>query len=78
MIPNPIGSSSSTRTEASAWADVLVRRGLLHAAVLTPTGHWLIQEQPDGPVRCFAGPAEVVELAAAIQHRIRSMRSHRR
>ncbi|CAO0836988.1 hypothetical protein SMICM17S_06225 [Streptomyces microflavus] len=78
MIPAPIRPTPSVETEASVWADVLVRRGFLHAAVLAPTGHWLIQEQPDGPVRCLTDPKGVVELAAAIQHRIRSKRSQRR
>lgn len=67
-------SSAVTTAEASAWADVLVRRKLLHAAVQAPTGQWLVQHEPDGPVLVFAGPADVVELAAAIQLRIRSTR----
>ncbi|MEU7033657.1 hypothetical protein ABZ958_08250 [Streptomyces sp. NPDC046237] len=65
-------SSAPTVTEAGAWADVLVRRGLLHRAVLVPNGQWLVQYEPDSPVRLLAGPAEIVELAAAIQYRIRS------
>ncbi|MER7728585.1 hypothetical protein [Streptomyces sp. NPDC096323] len=68
-------SSEPTAAEASAWADVLVRRRLLHAAVLTPTGQWLVQARPDGPVRVLSGPADVVALAATIQHRARSTRS---
>lgn len=75
MIPR---SSEPTDAEASAWADVLVRRRLLHAAVLTPTGQWLVQAQPDGPVRVLSGPADVVALAASIQHRTRSTRSESR
>ncbi|MCB8902042.1 hypothetical protein E0F75_006545 [Streptomyces sp. CB02980] len=67
-------SSAATTAEASAWADVLIRRQLLHAAVQGPTGQWLVQHEPDGPVLVLAGPADVVELAAAIQHRIRSTR----
>ncbi|WSQ15750.1 hypothetical protein OG604_37180 [Streptomyces sp. NBC_01231] len=67
-------SSAPTTAEAGAWADVLVRRRLLHSAVLAPNGQWLVQHQPDGPVRVLTGPAEVVELAAAIQHRIRTTR----
>ncbi|MFF6772738.1 hypothetical protein ACFY8W_04150 [Streptomyces sp. NPDC012637] len=65
-------SSAPTVAEAGAWADVLVRRGLLHRAVLVPSGQWLVQYEPEGPVRVVAGPAEIVELAAAIQYRIRS------
>lgn len=67
-------SSAATTAEASAWADVLVRWQLLHAAVQAPTGQWLVQHEPDGPVRVLSGPPDVVELAAAIQQRIRSTR----
>ncbi|MFF4863481.1 hypothetical protein ACFY3J_17415 [Streptomyces sp. NPDC001231] len=74
MLPLPTRSSTPTVAEAGAWADVLVRRRLLHAAVLSPTGQWLIQNEADGPVRVLAGPADVVDLAAAIQLRIRSTR----
>ncbi|MBT2370407.1 hypothetical protein J7E88_35350 [Streptomyces sp. ISL-10] len=75
MIPRPPRSSKPTIAEAGAWADVLVRRRLLHAAVLGPTGQWLVQFQPDEPVHVLNGPADVVELAATIQHGIRSTRS---
>ncbi|MER0445722.1 hypothetical protein ABR738_14325 [Streptomyces sp. Edi4] len=78
MIPRPTRSSEPTTAEAGAWADVLVRRHLLHAAVLAPTGQWLVQHQPDGPVRVLTGPADVVELAATIQHRVRSTRPESR
>ncbi|WP_406498282.1 hypothetical protein OG936_27720 [Streptomyces sp. NBC_00846] len=78
MIPRPPRSSEPTTAEASAWADVLVRRRLLHAAVPTPTGQWLVQFQPDGPVCVLTGPADVVELAATTQHHIRSTRSESR
>ncbi|MFG2924280.1 hypothetical protein ACGFYA_22600 [Streptomyces sp. NPDC048305] len=75
MIPR---SSEPTAAEASAWADVLVRRRFLHAAVLTPTGQWLIQDQPERPVRVLSRPADVLALAATIQHRTRSTRSESR
>lgn len=78
MIPRPLRSSAPTAAEADAWADVLVRQRLLHAAVLAPTGQWLVQDQPDRPVRVLAGPASIVELAAAIQLRIRSARPESR
>ncbi|MET9507743.1 hypothetical protein ABZX62_04550 [Streptomyces flavidovirens] len=74
MILRPTRSSTPTTAEAVAWADVLVRRRLLHTAVLAPTGQWLVQHERDSPVHILAGPADVVELAAAIQHRIRSTR----
>ncbi|MFD5659515.1 hypothetical protein [Streptomyces hirsutus] len=73
-MPLPTRTSSPTAAEADAWADVLVRRRLLHAAVPVPTGQWLVQHEDDGPVRVFAGPADVVDLVAAIQLRTRSPR----
>lgn len=78
MIPRPRRSSEPTATEASAWVDVLVRRQLLHAAVLTPNGQWLVQDHPDGPARVLSDPADVLALAATIQHRTRSTRSESR
>ncbi|MGW7170022.1 hypothetical protein ACWGH3_33055 [Streptomyces sp. NPDC054884] len=78
MIPRLPRSSEPTAAEAGAWADVLVRRRLLHAAVLTPTGQWLLQDHPDGPVRVLAGPAGVLALAATIQHHTRSTRPESR
>lgn len=73
MIPLPSRSSEPNAAEAGAWADVLVRRRLLHAAVFTPNGQWLVQDRPEGPVRVLLGPADVVALAATIQHRTRTM-----
>ncbi|MEU5071137.1 hypothetical protein AB0G76_06240 [Streptomyces asoensis] len=78
MIARPARSPEPTVDEASAWADVLVRRRLLHAAVLTPTGEWLVQDKPDGPVRVLTGPADVLALAATIQHHTRSTRPESR
>ncbi|WTN40601.1 hypothetical protein OHB00_18570 [Streptomyces sp. NBC_00631] len=74
MNSRPSRSSEPKSAEASAWADVLVRRRLLHAAVLTPTGQWLVQDHPDGPVRVLLGPADLVTLAATIQYRTRTIR----
>lgn len=74
MISYPPRSSEPTAAEASAWADVLVRRRFLHSALLTPTGHWLVQDQPNGPVRVLLGPAEVLAVAATIQQCTRTMR----
>ncbi|MFF3412478.1 hypothetical protein ACFYW8_41345 [Streptomyces sp. NPDC002742] len=74
MIPRPPRSSESTAAEASAWADVLVRQRLLHATVRMPTGQWLVQDHPDGPVRLLLGPADILALAAAITHHTRSTR----
>ncbi|WP_313772167.1 MULTISPECIES: hypothetical protein [Streptomyces] len=61
--------------EAGAWAEVLVRYRLLHAAVRTPNGQWLVQHTADAQVRVLDGPAAVVALAADIQHRIRTTRT---
>ncbi|CAM5736647.1 hypothetical protein SAFG77S_08525 [Streptomyces afghaniensis] len=78
MIPRPPRSSEPTTAEADAWADVLVRRQLLHAVVLTPTGQWLVQDHPEGPVGVLASPADVLALAATIQQRTRSTRPESR
>ncbi|MFD6324423.1 hypothetical protein ACFWOL_16495 [Streptomyces sp. NPDC058442] len=74
MVPLPTRTSSPTVAETNAWADVLVRRRLLHAAVPVPSSQWLVQHEAAGPVRVFAGPADVVDLAVAIQLRTRSPR----
>ncbi|MBC3988743.1 hypothetical protein H8N00_07545 [Streptomyces sp. AC563] len=78
MVPYAPRSSEPTTAEADAWADVLLRRQLLHAIVRTPTGQWLAQEHPDATVRLLATPADVLALAATIQHRIRSTRPESR
>ncbi|RPK92280.1 hypothetical protein [Streptomyces sp. ADI98-10] len=74
---NPRTRPPST-AEAGAWAEVLVRHQLLHAAVLAPNGQWLAQDRPESPVRVLDGPAAMVELAAEIQHRIRTTRNRTR
>ncbi|WTC47072.1 hypothetical protein OG855_04700 [Streptomyces anthocyanicus] len=78
MTPRHRRSSQPTTAEADAWADVLVRRHLLHAVVLTPTGQWLLQDRPNGPVRVLASPADVLALAATIQKRTSSTRPESR
>lgn len=78
MGPRPNRCSKPTAAEADAWAEVLVRCGLLHAAVRVPNGQWLIQHRADSPVHVLTGPADIVELAATIQHRIRSARPRTR
>lgn len=64
--------------EAGAWADVLVHHQLLHTAVLTPTGQWLVQHRPESPVRVLDGATAMVDLAAAIQHQVRTTRNDTR
>ncbi|NJQ03377.1 hypothetical protein HCK00_23325 [Streptomyces sp. PLAI1-29] len=78
LLPRTPRSSLPTADEASAWADVLVHRRLLHTAVLAPTGQWLVQHTANGPVHVLDDPADIVELAAAIQHAIRSARPETR
>ncbi|MFD3590514.1 hypothetical protein [Streptomyces sp. NPDC058683] len=74
MTPRPPRSAEPTTAEADAWADVLVRRQLVHALVRMPTGQWLVQDHHDGPVHVLANPTDVLALAATIQHRTRSTR----
>ncbi|WRZ36534.1 hypothetical protein OG931_47130 [Streptomyces phaeochromogenes] len=65
-------------TEAGAWAEVLVRHQLLHAAVLAPTGQWLVQHRAESLVHVLDGPRAMVDLAAEIQRRIRTTRNRTR
>jgi hypothetical protein len=71
MTPPHPYTPRAIEVEAGAWADVLVRYGLLHAAALAPNGQWLTQHQPEAPVRVLDGPSAVIELAAQLQHRTR-------
>ncbi|WP_405496313.1 hypothetical protein [Streptomyces sp. NBC_00096] len=59
--------SANTHAVASAWADVLVRRGHLHAVLPAPTGQWLVQEGPKSPVLVLPGPEDLLDLAARVQ-----------
>ncbi|WP_030621683.1 hypothetical protein [Streptomyces fulvoviolaceus] len=64
--------------EAAAWAEVLVRHQLLYAAVLTPGGQWPVQHRAESLVHVLHGPRAMVDLAAEIQHRIRTTRNRTR
>ncbi|MCB5905899.1 hypothetical protein LIU39_00310 [Streptomyces sp. SF28] len=66
-IPRPAPSAE----EAAAWADVLVRYRLLHAAVPAPNGQWLVQHHPDGLVTVLCGSAALLGLVAELQQRAR-------
>ncbi|MET8683643.1 hypothetical protein ABZV77_05450 [Streptomyces sp. NPDC004732] len=55
-----------------------MRHQMLNAAVLAPTGQWLVQQRPESPVRVLDGATAMVELAAEIQHRIRTTRNDTR
>jgi hypothetical protein len=77
ISPRP-GARSASWTEASVWADVLVRYRLLHAALPTPSGQWRVQQRPHGPVEILSGPSAVLDLAARLQQRTRSGRTRSR
>lgn len=51
---------------------------LLHAALRTPNGQWLVQTSAEAPVRVLDGPAAMVGLAAHIQHHTRTTRNRAR
>lgn len=55
-----------------------MRHQLLHAAVPAPNGQWLVQHRTESPVQLLDGPTAMVDLAAAIQHRIRTTRNRTR
>ncbi|MFC8202214.1 hypothetical protein ACFUTV_43580 [Streptomyces sp. NPDC057298] len=55
-----------------------MRRQLLHAAVLTPGGQWLVQHSVEFPVQLLAGPTTMVDLSAEMQHHIRTTRNRTR
>ncbi|WP_329025845.1 hypothetical protein [Streptomyces sp. NBC_00690] len=74
MLPRKTRTTAPTAAEADAWAEVLVRRRLLHTALPVPTGQWLVQATPASPVRVLDGPA-VVELAARIQLHARTSKA---
>lgn len=71
-------TSIPTTAEASAWAEVLVRHRFLHAAVLVPSGQWLVQSTPEAPVGVLDSAAAMVDLAAQIQHHTRTTRNRTR
>ncbi|WP_327303613.1 hypothetical protein OG730_08335 [Streptomyces sp. NBC_01298] len=64
---NRLPKPSNNAAVAAAWAEVLVRRGHLHAALPAPTGQWLVQEGPESPVLVLPGPEELLDLAARAQ-----------
>ena len=73
ITPRPRTRSASW-AEACIWADVLVRYGLLDTALPTPSGQWLVQLYPKGPVEVLSGPSAVLDLAARLQHQNRRIR----
>ncbi|MFH9090894.1 hypothetical protein [Streptomyces sp. NPDC017673] len=78
MLSRPTPPSRYTATEAAAWATVLVRRHLVHAIVAVPTGQWLVQQEPNGPVQLLEGPAAVLDLTVSIQRQLRKERTDSR
>lgn len=71
----PPRTHAPSTAEAGAWAEVLVRHQLLHAAVQAPSGQWLVQHRAESPVQLLDSPTAMVDLAAEIQHRIRTTRN---
>ncbi|MEU9371671.1 hypothetical protein AB0D71_45050 [Streptomyces avermitilis] len=78
MPARHLRTHAPSTAEAGAWAEVLVRHQLLHAAVLAPNGQWLVQHRAESPVHVLGGPTAMVDLAAEIQHRIRATRNRTR
>lgn len=75
MIPPRPRARAASWAEARVWADVLVRYGLLDAALPTLSGQWLVRQYPNGPVEVLSGPSAVLDLAARLQHDDRRIRS---
>lgn len=75
MIPPRPRARSASWAEACVWADVLVRYGLIDAALPTPSGQWLVRLHPNGPVEVLSGPSAVLDLAARLQHQSRRIRT---
>lgn len=74
MLHRPAHPSPHMAAEADAWAIVLVHRRLVHAIARLPSGQWLVQHKPAEPVRLLTGPADVLDLAATVQHHLRTTR----
>ncbi|WP_229890450.1 hypothetical protein [Streptomyces mashuensis] len=67
--PTPV--QKNTGLEAAAWVDVLMRFGLVHAAVEGPDGQWLAQLCPGSTVWLLRDAREVLVLAATLQQQLR-------
>ncbi|MEU3616907.1 hypothetical protein ABZ725_32080 [Streptomyces sp. NPDC006872] len=78
MRPPQSRTYAPTAPEAATWADVLVHHQLLHTAVSAPNGQWLVQDTPEARVQVLDGPTAMVNLAAEIQHRLRTTRNRTR
>lgn len=72
MLRHPIPAPTAG-LEAAAWVDVLLRYGLVHAAVDGPDGQWLAQIRPESTVWLLRDADEVLTLAAALQHQLRTV-----
>jgi hypothetical protein len=46
--------------------------------VQAPSGQWLVQHRAESPVQLLDSPTAMVDLAAEIQHRIRTTRNRTR
>lgn len=65
-------SASSAAAEVGVWVDVLVRRELLHVAVLAPTGQWLDEDGPEESVLDLPELADADAPSATFQRRVRT------
>ncbi|WP_338932743.1 hypothetical protein WEB32_30460 [Streptomyces netropsis] len=71
-MPHRPMPAPNTGMEAAAWIDVLLRYGLVHAAVEGPDGQWLAQDRPESTVWLLRNASEVLTLAATLQHQLRT------
>ncbi|MFF4529440.1 hypothetical protein ACFY1P_09230 [Streptomyces sp. NPDC001407] len=71
MLNHPM-PAPNTGLEAAAWIDVLLRYGLVYAAVEAPDGQWLAQLRPDSTVWLLRNADEVLTLAATLQQQLRA------
>ncbi|MFF4215281.1 hypothetical protein [Streptomyces nondiastaticus] len=71
MKHRPMPVQKDTDLEAAAWVDVLMRFGLVHAAVESPDGQWLAQLFPGSTVWLLRDAREVLALAATLQQQLR-------
>ncbi|MEU2868669.1 hypothetical protein ABZ769_05610 [Streptomyces olivoreticuli] len=72
MANHPMPAQNAVGLEAAAWIDVLMRYGLVHAAVKGPDGQWLAQLRPHNAVWLLRDAHEVLTLAAALQQQLRA------
>ncbi|MFF4735834.1 hypothetical protein ACFY2W_08075 [Streptomyces sp. NPDC001262] len=77
-MPHYVMPAPNTDLEAAAWADVLLRYGLVHAIAEGPDGQWLAQIRPESTVWLLRDADEVLVLAAALQQQVRAADGEKR